>query len=384
MRWTVRSKLAAGASLVGCLATAAIWQMGWHTPRAQNTERLQCDTALAPAATPHPGMVWVPAGTVAMGDTVYQEEQPIQTSQLKGFWMDRTEVTNAQFAAFVAATGYVTVAERPVDTQAHPGLPPELQQPGAVVFVPPTELRNGGDVRQWWQYRAGANWRHPGGPDTSTAGKDAFPVVAVTIDDAQAYARWKGHALPTEAEWEWAAQGGAPATSGKTDQPAQANTWQGIFPIQNAATDGFVGVAPVACYAPNGYGLFDMIGNVWELTRDRYRPFHDARDNRPPDQEPQGSWTVGRSAQVKGGGRRPEDTEQNAPPSSIPTQELQRQQQPKQHVIKGGSYLCAPNYCMRYRAGARQGQDDDLATSHLGFRTILRDTANVAAHPEKP
>lgn len=352
MRWNKRSHRISGVVLLVMLAALGIWHFWLRPTQTLHAERMQCDANLAGTTSPHPGMVWVPAGTLTMGDTLYAEEQPVQSRPVAGFWMDQTEVTNAQFAAFVAATGYVTTAERPVDTRAHPGLPAELQQAGAVVFVPPTQLSRGGDVRQWWQYRGGANWRHPGGPDTSIVGRDAFPVVAVTIEDAQAYARWKGHSLPTEAEWEWAAQGGLPASTGKTDPPAQANTWQGIFPIQNASADGFTGLAPVACYTPNGYGLFDMIGNVWELTRDRYRPFHDARDNVPPEQVP--------------------------PPPSFPAQESQ------QHVIKGGSYLCAPNYCMRYRTGARQGQDDDLATSHLGFRTILRDTARVAAHPEKP
>lgn len=339
MRW----KWVIGITLLVCLTVASLWQ--------PERERLQCTTTQETDTSRHPGMVWVPSGRVTVGDTVYQEEQPLQTRVIAGFWMDRTEVTNAQFAAFVKATGYVTVAERPVDTKAHPGLPPPLQEPGAVVFIQPTDLSRGGDVRQWWQYRPGANWRHPGGPDTSIVGRDAFPVVAVTIEDAQAYARWKGASLPTEAEWEWAARGGSPPTPGQTGQPAQANTWQGVFPVQNAATDGFAGIAPVACYTPNGYGLFDMIGNVWELTQDLYVPYHDARDNRPPDEAP----VAQRSGRVSG-----------------------------QHVIKGGSYLCAPNYCMRYRAAARQGQEDDLATSHLGFRTILRDTANVAAHPEKP
>lgn len=354
MRRTLRIRLLVGVAVLVCLGAIALWYLKLGTPPVQSAERLQCDATQASALLPHspqPGMVWVPAGTATVGDSVYPEEQPTQTRQLAGFWMGRTEVTNAQFAAFVAATGYITVAERPVDTRAHPGLPPDMQQPGAVVFVLPTDLRGGGDMRQWWQYRPGANWRHPGGPTTSIADRDTFPVVAITIEDAQAYARWKGHSLPTEAEWEWAARGGLPATSGKTDQPQQANTWQGIFPVQNSVTDGFAGVAPVACYAPNGYGLFDMIGNVWELTRDTYRPFHDASDNLPPDQES----LAQRPGQVSG-----------------------------QHVIKGGSYLCAPNYCMRYRTGARQGQEDDLATSHLGFRTILRDTAPVVAHPEKP
>lgn len=352
---TPRTRVAVGLALVACLGAIGVWLFAIYKPDQHSTERLQCDTYQAPPDAPHPGMVWVPGGTVALGDTVYPEERPIQNHPLTGFWMDRTEVTNAQFAAFVTATGYTTVAERPVDTQAHPGLPPDLQQAGAVVFIQPTDLRRGGDVRQWWQYRPGANWRHPGGPDTTLTGREAFPVVAVTIEDAQAYARWMGHTLPTEAEWEWAAQGGLPSTRGPTEQPAQANTWQGVFPVQNSASDGFTGIAPVACYKPNGYGLFDMIGNVWELTRDRYLPYHDARDNLPPDQEPL---------------------------AQRPSQ--QADAIAAQHVIKGGSYLCAPNYCMRYRSAARQGQEDDLATSHLGFRTILRDTASVAAHPEKP
>lgn len=313
-----------------------------HSP-ALRPEKLRC--ALPDdAASPHPGMVWVPAGSFSLGDTVYPEEGPMRPTTVQGFWMDRTEVSNAQFAAFVQATGYVTVAERAVDTRAHPGLPATMQQPGAVVFVMPTDLQHGGDIRQWWQYRAGANWRHPGGPDTSIEGLDAMPVVAVTLADAQAYAAWLGRELPTEAQWEWAARGGEDTAAGNTTQPAQANTWQGLFPVNNRADDGFAGIAPVGCFAPNGYGLFDMIGNVWELTRDVYRPFHDGRDNTPPDQPPAPTRS-----------------------SSDPT--------PGQHVIKGGSYLCAPNYCMRYRAGARQGQEDDLATSHLGFRTILNAAA---------
>lgn len=287
----------------------------------------------------HPGMVWVPDGKFTIGDTVYAEEGPPQPRSVSGFWMDRTEVTNSEFSEFVAATGYVTTAERPVDTTAHPDLPPELRLPGAVVFASPTELLRGGDVRQWWKYQPGANWRHPDGPASSIVGRDALPVVAITVEDAQAYAKWKGHELPTEAEWEWAARGGQAADLGNVEQPAQANTWQGRFPVKNQLTDGHQGLAPVGCFDSNGYGLYDMIGNAWEITRDRFVPFHDARDNAPPDQIP----AVAR-------------------PDSLSSQ----------YVIKGGSYLCAPNYCMRYRAGARQGQEGDLATGHVGFRTMLR------------
>jgi len=287
----------------------------------------------------HPGMVWVPDGKFTIGDTVYEEEGPPQPRMVSGFWMDRTEVTNKEFSEFVAATGYVTTAERPVDTTAHPDLPPELRLPGAVVFASPKQLTLGGDIREWWKYQPGANWRHPDGPATSIVGRDTLPVVAITIEDAQAYAKWKGRELPTEAEWEWAARGGQAPDLGNVEQPAQANTWQGRFPVKNQLTDGHLGLAPVGCFDPNGYGLYDMIGNAWEITRDRFVPFHDARDNTPPDQIP----AVAR-------------------PDSLSSQ----------YVIKGGSYLCAPNYCMRYRAGARQGQEGDLATGHVGFRTLLR------------
>lgn len=325
-------------TLLAGLAIAAWIGLSASSPGAASGERIRCDLP-DDRTTRFPGMVWVPGGTFMVGDTVYAEEGPLQTRRVDGFWMDRTEVTNAEFARFVAATGYVTIAERPVDTAGHPGMPTDMQQPGAVVFTMPTDLQRGGDITQWWKYRAGASWRHPQGPGSSIEGKDSLPAVALTWEDAQAYARWRGTELPSEAQWEWAARGGAVAKAGDTTQPGQANTWQGFFPVRNQADDGFSGVAPVGCFAPNGYGLFDMIGNVWELTADVYRPFHDAQDNLAPDQLPPAA-----RAPVPG----------------------------RQHVIKGGSYLCAPSYCMRYRASARQGTEDDLATGHVGFRTILR------------
>jgi len=322
----------------GLLAAAAIawWATGERTAQHARAERLACALPEQAASSPHPGMVWVPAGSFDIGDTVYPEETPRRRVRVDGFWMDRTEVTNDEFAAFVKATGYVTVAERPVDTMKNPGLPPELRQPGAVVFVMPNEVRGRGDVNQWWRYTPGANWRHPGGPGTGIDGRGAFPVVAVTIDDARAYARWKGRTLPTEAQWEWAARAARPEPMPSHEQPRNANTWQGLFPVMNSADDGFVGLAPVGCYEPNALGLHDMIGNVWELTADAWTP-HRGADPAPPDQVPAGMRPAGAA----------------------------------QQVIKGGSFLCAPNYCMRYRAGARQPQDADLAVSHLGFRTIL-------------
>ena len=289
-----------------------------------------------------PGMVWVPAGNFDFGATVYPEEMPVRRTRVAGFWIDRTEVTNDDFGAFVKATGYVTVAERAVDTAQHPGLSYTLRQPGAVVFVMPNDVRVGGDGTQWWRNTPGANWRHPGGPDSSIAGQGAFPVVTVTAEDALAYARWKGRALPTEAQWEWAARAARSAPMPSPEQPQQANTRQGLFPVMNSGDDGFVGLAPVGCYEPNALGLFDMIGNVWELTADAWTPQHAAGDNVPPDQVP---------ARL----RRASATQQ---------------------VIKGGSFLCAPSRCMRYRAGARQPRDQDLGASHLRFRTIL-----IAAGP---
>ena len=316
---TGTTKLAKLAALVAALGLLASLWWGW--------------AALKPA------LVWIPPGEFLFGDTVYPEEQPMQKVRVQGFWMDRTEVSNAQFADFVAATGYVTTAERPVDTRMHPGLPTDMQQAGAVVFTNPAEIRNAQDMRQWWRYTPRANWRHPEGPASTIEGKESHPVVAVTVEDAQAYARWAGRELPTEMEWEWAARGNEVQPSGNTAQPAEANTWQGIFPVSNTKIDGYLGTSPVGSFAPNGFGLYDMLGNVWELTADRFTASHSAADNLPPDQPPMV--------------QRPDGTG-------------------VQQVIKGGSYLCAPNYCMRYRAGARQGQEVDLATNHIGFRTIAR------------
>jgi formylglycine-generating enzyme len=285
-------------------------------------------------------MVWIPAGRFLIGGETYAEEMPQSARQVEGFWMDRTEVTYAQFAAFVAATGYVTRAERHLDPMAFPGVPPELLQPGSVVFTPPTDLRRGGDLSQWWRYTPGANWRQPDGPTRISHGQDAYPVVAITYEDAMAYARWRGHDLPTEAEWEWAARSGQDdATKSDAHPPAQANTWQGLFPVHNLAEDGFAGRAPAGCFQPNAYGLYDMIGNVWELTRDFYQPSH-----------------------LTG----PLNEAQPSSPSSYAGSPEQ------QHVVKGGSYLCAANYCKRYRAEARQGQENGLAAGHIGFRTIYR------------
>lgn len=335
-RWA--AALMSLALIVGVLTAALAWRASAKDtgPQALAREPLACALPPTAASSPHPGMVWVPPGTFDLGDTVYPEEAPPRQTQVVGFWMDRSEVTNDEFAAFVAATGHVTVAERELDPAKVAGMPPEMQQPGAVVFVMPKEIHGNADVSQWWRYVPGANWRHPGGPGSSIDGRGAFPVVAVTIEDARAYARWKGRTLPSEAQWEWAARAARAAPAPTHEQPKNANTWQGLFPVMNSGDDGFVGLAPVACYAPNALGLYDIIGNVWELTADAWTP-HPTTDSSTPDQVPAGMHAA------------------NAP----------------QQVIKGGSFLCAPNYCMRYRSGARQAQEADMGTSHVGFRTIL-------------
>ena len=329
-------------SLAALLLVLAAW-LWWSADKAQEHARqepLQCALPAQPPSAAHPGMVWVPGGTLQLGDTVYREELPVRNVAVQGFWMDRTEVTNAQFAAFVQATGYVTVAEQAVDAKAHPELAPDLRLPGAVVFISPNDLVGGGNPAQWWRYLPGANWRHPGGQPTSIQGRELFPVVNLTYRDALAYAQWARRTLPSEAQWEWAARGAAAPSETEHAQPAQANTWQGLFPVRNLAEDGFVGLAPVGCYAPNALGLFDMLGNVWEITRDLYLPNHNTLAPEVETADYAGLRPAGGAA--------------------------------ASHVIKGGSFLCAPNYCMRYRPGARQAQEDDLAVSHLGFRTILQ------------
>ena len=345
-------------------AGAAFWFTGAaRTEARHSTERLRCALPAQPATAPHPGMVWVPGGSFELGDTVYPEEQPVRPTRVAGFWMDRTEVTNDEFARFVAATGYVTVAERALDAATHPGLPADLLAPGAVVFIAPNDLQGRGDLTQWWRYTAGAQWRHPGGPATSIEGRGAFPVVTLALQDAQAYARWLGRTLPTEAQWEWAARAGQTQAGLDHDQPAQANTWQGLFPVVNSGEDGFVGLAPVGCYPPNAWGLFDLIGNVWELTADVYHPNHRLPAQTPPEAAGQRTSASTPTPTALDSASASSAARSTNTPSPAPA--------PGQHVIKGGSFLCAPNYCMRYRSGSRQAQDDELGTSHVGFRTVL-------------
>jgi formylglycine-generating enzyme required for sulfatase activity len=292
------------------------------------------------------GMVFIEGGSFVMGsDRAQPEERFSHRVNVDSFWIDRHEVTNAQFAKFVQATGYRTLAERGVDPKAHPNMHGDVMAPGSVLFIQPTRLDRGGDLTQWWQYVKGANWREPDGPGSSIIGKDNHPIVHVAHEDAQAYAKWRGHQLPTEAQWEYAARGGNQPSEDwsqafdKDGKPI-ANSWQGIFPVYNTVQDGFPGRAPVGCFPPNNYGLYDMIGNVWELTNDWYVPSH----RREAALNPSG-------------------------PSLLELRVVAGQSPSK--VIKGGSYLCSHNFCSRYRASARQPQEIDLSAGHLGFRTVL-------------
>ncbi|WP_169816549.1 formylglycine-generating enzyme family protein [Altererythrobacter ishigakiensis] len=292
-------------------------------------------TCNQPSRTP----VRIDGGTFVMGsNALYAEEGPERQTIVSGFWIDPHEVTNHQFAEFVDATAYVTVAEKPVDP-AQFGVPVEqipafMLEPGSAVFTPPE--RPSSRYSDWWEYLPGANWRRPYGPDGPEAQPDQ-PVVHLAWDDMLAYAAWKGGRIPTEAEWEFAASAGAEKYTEQPD-PRFANSWQGVFPVVNEGSDGFKGIAPVGCFEPNAYGLYDMVGNVWEVTADYFRPGHD-----PAEQD------------------NPRGPSENAAYDPLNPGLASR-------VMKGGSYLCAPNYCQRYRPESRQGRDPGLGASNVGFR----------------
>nr|WP_299907912.1 formylglycine-generating enzyme family protein [Sphingomonas bacterium] len=277
--------------------------------KAQQPPQQPASTCADLAAAP---MVAIPGGSFVMGDNpLYPEEGPPRTVTVKPFRIDSHELTNAEFAAFVKATGYRTMAERLPPKL--PGAPPEMLVPGSAVFTVPTH-----DDPRWWRWVVGAEWRHPSGPAESIVGRDREPVVQIAYEDAEAYARWAGKTLPTEAQWEYAARAGQKALPEPVDSEGrpQANYYQGVFPQRDLGLDGYKGRAPVGCFKPNAFGLYDMIGNVWEWTSDPGGPQGDM------------------------------------------------------HVIKGGSYLCASNYCARYRPAARQFQERGLGTDHIGVRFV--------------
>lgn len=309
------------------------------------------------AAITHHGMIHVSAGTFRMGsDCHYPEEKPVHRAAVDGFWIDEIPVTNRQFEKFVRETGHVTFAEIPPDLKDYPGALPHMLFAGSLVFsLPdrPVDLRHWGE---WWTFLKGADWRHPYGPNSNIKGRDDHPVVHIAYNDALAYAQWAGKDLPTEAEWEFAARGGLDGTEyawGDEFTPGGqhlANTWQGNFPHQNLAEDGFKRTSPVKAFPPNGYGLYDMIGNVWEWTSDWYAPKHEA--------DSQKACCIPRNPR---GGR-----EENSYDSCQPRIRIPRK------VLKGGSHLCAPNYCRRYRPAARHAEAIDTSTSHVGFRCVVR------------
>jgi formylglycine-generating enzyme required for sulfatase activity len=303
-------------------------------------------------------MQWIPGGTFRMGsDDFYPEEQPVHEVHVDGFWMDRYAVTNNLFSQFVKATGYRTLAERDLNPADFPGAPPENLVPGSMVFKKTCGPVNLKDYTNWWSWVPGTSWRKPFGPHSSIKDLGQHPVVHVAYEDAEAYARWAGKELPTEAEWERAARGGLEGkkfTWGNDHFPegrVMANSWQGEFPWQNTALDGFEGTSLVGIFPPNGYGLFDMAGNVWEWTSDWYVHHH--------------ADEIVKSCCGPASNPRITSSDKSYDP-----------RQPQFHiprkVVKGGSYLCAPNYCLRYRPAARQPQMIDTSMSHIGFRCIVR------------
>ena len=316
------------------------------------------EVASATEPETHPGMRCIPGGTFRMGsDRHYPEEAPVHRVTVDGFWIDETPVTNRQFRQFVEATSHCTGAETPPDPEDYPGALPHMLFAGSLVFMPPRGPVDLRDFSRWWSLQRGANWRRPYGPGSAIKGLDDHPVVHVAFQDTRAYAAWAGKELPTEAEWEFAARGGLDGAEfawGDELAPegrAMANTWQGDFPTLNTAPEFYKRTTPVGAFPANGYGLSDMIGNVWEWTSDWYGPSHPA--------EVQKSCCIPRNPR---GGREEDSFDLRNPQVRIPCK-----------VVKGGSHLCAPNYCRRYRPAARHAQPIDTSMSHVGFRCITRE-----------
>ncbi len=305
-------------------------------------------------------MVEIPAGRFRMGSAAfYPEEGPVREVEVAGFAIDRAPVTVARFAQFVEETGYLTLAERPPDAADYPGADPSLLHPGSIVFHPTPAPVPLDDPSRWWAYLPGASWRHPSGPASNNAGRDDHPVTHVAFEDAEAYAAWAGKQLPSEAEWEYAARGGLDGAAfawGNEERPGDelmANYWQGEFPWRNTGAKGWQGTSPIGLFPSNSFGLHDVTGNVWEWTADYYAARGPGAETtssaccKPPlnprMETPDASYDLGR------------------PGESIP-----------RRVIKGGSHLCAPSYCLRYRPAARQPEAIDTSTGHIGFRCIIR------------
>lgn len=321
-------------------------------------------------------MVWIPGGTFDMGSTdplARPDESPVHRVRVAGFWMDATEVTNEQFAGFVRATGYVTLAERPVDwetfkAQCPPGTPKpddELLKPGSLVFTPPSEPVSLTQYERWWTWTTGACWKHPEGPASSITGREQHPVVHIAFEDAQAFARWAGKRLPTEAEWECAARGGLQKRvnvwGDEPVDPSRCNVWQGTFPYLNTREDGFAGTAPVKSYPPNAWGLFDMAGNVWEWCSDLYRD-----DTYAERVKEAGANGVSIDPRGPSTGRDPRH------PLAADVR-----------VHRGGSFLCNDSYCASYRPSARMSCTPDTSLAHLGFRCVISGDRDSVHQPSR-
>ncbi|MGV3503677.1 MAG: formylglycine-generating enzyme family protein [Adhaeribacter sp.] len=341
------------AGLIGALTLAGLSCQQKKDPATDTAQASQSQPA-APADTVQPKMVWIPGGTFEMGSTdpAFGDSQPVHQVSLTGFWMDEHEVTNAEYAAFVKATGYKTVAERPLNPADFPGVPAENVVPGSGVFTPtdqPVALDN---PLQWWRYVPGASWQHPNGPSSSIQGRPNDPAVHISYEDAEAYAKWAGKRLPTEAEWEFAAQGGRGRSTyywGEELKPNGkwvANIYQGNFPDKNTGEDGFLFAAPVKSFPANPYGLYDMDGNVWEWCSDFYRPDYFANS---PKNNPKG----------------PADSFDPEEPGVV------------KRVQRGGSFLCSDQYCIRYKAGSRGKGEVTSASNNLGFRCVKDDPAKA-------
>src|SRR5450432_192583 len=334
-------------------------------PPAENTTSSFAPTipnTAKPSAPAPEGMAWVPGGEFSMGSKdigkcacegspAMPDARPIHRVYVDGFWMDATDVTNAQFEEFVKATGYVTIAEIAPTKEEFPTAPPENLVAGSTVFTPTPEPVPLDDMFQWWRYQHGANWRHPEGPESSIEGHEQYPVVQVAYPDASAYAKWAGKRLPTEAEWEFAARGGLSGklyTWGdelKPDGKWMANIYQGRFPVKDTGEDGFAGISPVKSFPPNGYGLYDMAGNVWQWCSDWYRPDYYAR------------------LKLLGG-----DVTRNPQGPIAPYDPAEPTE--KKRVHRGGSFLCTDQYCSRYMVGTRGKGEVTTASNHVGFRCV--------------
>ncbi len=351
----------ASISLIAmCAGAVAAW---FAVPRAGNDTKDALTRGPGAAPVP-PGMIWIEGGEFWMGsdDPEFPDAAPIHRVRVDSFWIDATEVTIEQFAEFVEATGYVTIAEQTPKAEDFPGAPPQNLVAGSVVFSPPPGEVPLDSHFRWWTYVKGANWRHPEGPESDLTGREKHPVVHIAWPDAAAYCQWAGKRLPTEAEWEYAARGGLdrrPFVWGgafKAGPPEShagylANTFQGKFPGANTSEDGFAATAPVGTYPPNGYGLFDMAGNVWEWTSDWYRPdVFELRSRGRIIENPLG----------------PVDSLDPSEPGVT------------KRVMKGGSYLCTDQYCSRYKPGGRGKGEPDTGTNHLGFRCVMTTAMRAA------